>query len=660
MNHMKRSLFSLILVLSSFAIIAQTNDPVVMKINGKDVKMSEFEYIYNKNNNEDAIDRRTLDEYVTLFRNFKLRVAEAEAQGMDTTASFHKELNEYRTQLARPYLTLNNVDENMLKQAYDRAQVYNELSGVFIAFPQIKDGGSFNMIASDTLETYNKAMEARKKALKKGANFEDIVKEYSDDDRSKQSDRPGYLGWFSSMNLVPALEIPIVATPTGEISMPIRTPQGYYLIKVHSKKVNPGEVHAAHILINCPADADTVQVSDAEKKIDEIYKKLKEGVEFGKLAEEYSDDPGTAERGGDLSWFEFGKMVSEFNDMVFSMTETGSVSKPVKTRFGYHIIKLMGKREAPGYDKVIPQLKTKFERTGSFYELYKPELDKLKKEHHYSVNTATYDKLQADANVLIPTDSVFISKYKDNNETLFTLDNGRIYTVANFSEHLKNNPRSFFNLSLEVFLDKYNQFVYENLLKAEDNSLESKHPEFRNLMQEYRDGILLFEVSNKEVWEKASADTIGLAKFFETNKNKYAWNEPHWKGYVVLAKDSDTKKKMQKDISKMNTDDAVKYLLENYKVGDVSYVKVEKGLFKKGQNAFVDESIFKTGKAELPEDYKDFFLLGKLLKDLPESYTDVRGLVITDYQDYLEKEWLKSLNEKYPVIIYKEVIDTLK
>ncbi|MCC8145922.1 MAG: peptidylprolyl isomerase [Bacteroidales bacterium] len=656
---MKRSVFSLILIVSSIAVFAQANDPVVMNINGKDVKMSEFEYIYNKNNNEDAIDKRTLDEYVVLFKNFKLRVAEAEAQGMDTTAAFHKELNEYRTQLARPYLTLKNVNEDILKEAYKRAQVYNEISGLFIAFPDIKEKGVYSITPADTLETYNKAMEIRKQTLKKGADFEKLVTEYSDDENSKQLDRPGFLGWYSSMDLVPSLEIPIYNTPEGQISMPVRTPQGYYLLKVHRKKANPGEVHAAHILIACPADADTVQVSDAQKKLEEIKEKLKGGAEFSELAEEYSSDQGTASRGGDLSWFGYGRMVPEFNDKVFSMTEIGSVSEPVRSRFGFHIIKLLGKRDAAEYDKVKAQIQTKFERTGSYYEVFKPEIDRLKKEHNYSVNTSVYNNLLNTANSTVPTDSTYISGLLSDNQTLMSVD-GATYTVADFAQHLKNNPRSFFNLSTEIFQDKYDQFVYDQLMAAEDRSLEKKHPEFRNLMQEYRDGILLFEVSNKEVWERASVDTLGLADFFEKNKNKYAWSEPHWKGYVVLTKDSENKKKMQKEVSKMKPEAAVNYLLENYKVGEVSYVKIEKGLFKKGQNAFVDESVFKSGKAEFPEEYQDFFLIGKLLKDKPESYTDVRGLVITDYQDHLEKQWLESLNAKYPVKINKEVIDTLK
>jgi len=655
---MKKGLFVLVLILSTITIFAQTSDPVVMTVNGNKIYKSEFEYIYNKNNNEDAIDKRSLEEYITLFTNFKLRVAEAEAQGLDTTAVFHKELNEYRTQLAKPYLTELVTNEELLLQSFNRTQELAELSAIFISYPQLEAGAAFNVLPADTLEAYKKAIEIRNKAVK-GQNFENLVKEYSFDERAKQADRPGYLGWYSGLNLAPSLEEPIFATAAGKITMPIRTNQGYYLIKVQNKKPHPGEVNASHILITCPPDADVIQVSDALNKMNEIEQKLKEGAEFSELATEYSEDKGSAARGGDLSWFQFGQMVPEFNEMVFSMTEIGSVSQPVKTQFGYHIIKLLGKRPGATFDDLRGQLETKIERTGNFMALYQPSIDKLKAENSYSLNENSYNLLLKTTQNLAPTDSLYIAQFENNKETLFSLGDTSV-SIADFIAYLKNNPRSYFNLSSEVLNERFEQFLHQNLMEIEDKSLESKHPDFKNLMQEYRDGILLFEVSNKEVWDKASNDTLGLADYFEKNKAKYAWSEPRWKGYVILAKDSKTKKKMRKETSKMTHDDAVKYLLDNYRVGDVSYVRIEKGLFTKGQNKFVDEVIFKTGKAERPEAFQDFFLLGTLLPNMPEVYTDVRGLVITDYQDHLEKEWLKSLNEKYPVVIYKDVINTIK
>lgn len=654
---MKRYLISLACILSSIAVLAQTSDPVVMTVNGKDVRKSEFEYIYNKNNSENAIDKRSLDEYIVLFTNFKLRVAEAETQGMDTTAAFHRELNEYREQLAVPYLTNLESNEEVLLQAFKNTQELAEVSAIFVAYPQLETGMTFNIVPADTVETYKKAIQIRNKALK-GEKFEDLVKEYSFDERAKAGERPGYLGWYSGLNLAPVLENAIFTTEIGKITMPVRTNQGYYLILVHDRKPHPGEVNASHILIACPQDADAEQVADAENKIAEIYKKLEEGTEFATLAAEYSEDPGSASRGGNLSWFQFGQMVPEFNDAVFAMTEIESVSQPVRTQFGFHIIQLLEKRPSATYEDLEGQLKTKIDRTGGLLVLYQPTINRLKSENDYSFNDKAYQLLLDAAQNLSPVEDEYLTKFENNNEILFSLRKTPV-SIADFIVFLETNKRSYFNLSTEVLDDRLDQFIYDNLIAFEDKNLENKYPEFKNLMQEYRDGILLFEVSNQEVWNKATNDTTGLADYFEKNKAKYTWSQPHWKGYVIQVKDAATKKKIQKEIAKMSHDAAVKYMLDSYRVGDVSYVRIEKGLFTKGQNKFVDESVFKTGKPELSGNYKDFFLLGNLLK-APDNYTDVRGLVITDYQDYLEKEWLKYLNGKYPVVIYQDVINTIK
>ena len=540
---MKKSLIFLGLIMSAGALLAQADDPEVMKINGKSVKKSEFEYIYNKNNGEDAIDKRSLDEYITLFKNFKLKVAEAETQGIDTTAAFQTELNEYRTQLAQPYLETEK-DETLVRQAYDRAQESSEISAILISIPPMDRGP----IPNDTLAPYKKAMEVWTKA-DKGDDFETLVKEYSNDERSKQSDRPGYIGWFSPLNLIPVLEFPVVNTPVGNVSKPVRFPAGYYILKIHDKKPNP-----------------------------EI-----------------------------------------------------------------------------AYDDLRRQLENKMEQTGNFYQLHQPGIDQWKTIHQYALNTNAYQLLTETANGTHPIDSLFIATFANNEETLFTIDNQSV-SIADFIAYMLTHPRSFVSLSTEFLSNKFNDFVYERLADAENRQLEERYPEFKNLMQEYHDGILLFEVSNREVWEKASADTTGLSQYFDTHKLKYAWSEPHWKGYIVFLKNAKLKKNMQREIRKMQPDQAAQYLLNKYNTENSAQLRMEKGLYIKEQNPYVDEVVFGKAKATVPSPYSDIILIGKMLPNMPEDYTDVKGLVITDYQDHLELEWMKVLNEKYPVEIYKDVI----
>jgi peptidyl-prolyl cis-trans isomerase SurA len=224
---------------------------------------------------------------------------------------------------------------------------------------------------------------------------------------------------------------------------------------------------------------------------------------------------------------------------------------------------------------------------------------------------------------------------------------------------MKSSPQSPFSLSTEFLDERLYSFELKNLLAAEDAALENKYPDFKNLIGEYRDGILLFEVSNKEVWDKAGKDTTGLKEFFDKNKSNYKWDEPRYKGYIIHCKDQNTKKRILKETSKMNPDAAFAYTLQNYRVGEVSYVKIEKGMYAEGENPYIDEMIFKKGKAQPKEDFPEYLVIGKLLT-IPEEYTDVRGLVITDYQNYLEEQWIKKLNEKYSVTIYQEVVNAIQ
>lgn len=653
---MKAYFFPLVLLLSSVGIYAQANDPVIMTINGKDFKKSEFEYFYNKYNNEDVIDKRSLDDYIDLFKNLKLKVAEAEAQGMDTTASFLTELSGYRSTEAKPYLDNLELNEELLHKEYDRMKDMVEVSHILIPFPKAKKN-DFRIFPYDTLAIYNNAVQVRNR-IQKGESFEKIAESFSDDANIQKPERPGYLGWFTGLGLNPSFEEVAFNTPAGKIGQVVRSNYGYHIIKVNSRKENPGQINAAHILIACPADADTTQIANAQKKINEIYDELIAGADFSSLAKDNSEDPGSASKGGELGWFSYGVMVKEFQDVAYGLSEIGEISKPFKTQFGYHIVKLLGKRQIEPFEEKSKEIENKMNSGGYFILVHQPGIENMKKEYGFQKNDAGYEQLFSRANMIYPTDSSFYKSFENQDIPLFKVGDTE-YSVDQFLNYLKKNSRSPFTMSTDLLKDRLEWFEYNSLNEAKDKSLESKYPEFKNLIQEYRDGILMFEISNKEVWGKASEDTEGLTAYFEKNKQNYTWDEPYYKGYVVLAKDANTKKKMQKEIAGKSPEAAVQYLYDNYKVGQVSYVKIEKGLFKKGDNAFVDEAVFKSGVAERPAEFQDFFLIGKLLNE-PESYTDIRGMVITDYQNYLEDAWVKTLNEKYKVIIHPEVFETIK
>ncbi|MDL2243835.1 peptidylprolyl isomerase [Bacteroidales bacterium OttesenSCG-928-J19] len=657
---MKKHLFIFALIASVLGVQAQDQDPTVMKINGKDIKKSEFEYIYNKNNTETAIDKKTLDEYVELFKNFKLRVAEAETQGMDTTESFRKEFNEYRNILAKPYLDNLEKDNELLRKEYGLQSELFEFSHIYIAFPETEGAARGQFFPTDTVEAYKKALLVRSK-LSKGTKIEDLVREYSDDPQAATMEKPGYVGWYPTDRLHASFIRAMANTKAKQLSQPVRLGNGYHLFYVINKMTNPGTVNAAHILVMAQEGSDVVLLDDAKKKADSLYLALKNGADFAALASEHSEDPGSAANGGELGWFGKNQMVPEFDETVFGMVNPGEISKPIKTRFGYHIIKLIGKQAFPDFDESMSEnITSLLKRKGEGNKLLAPAVERIKRENGYSLNDQVYKKLLVTAETVFPNDSIYYKMYENDSDVLFSLDN-QSYKVSDLISYIKKNAGSNSYLSTEYLNEKYDSFLFQQLMATEDKNLEKKHPEFKHLVQEYRDGILLFEVSNKEVWERSSMDTDGLTAFFAENKGKYTWDQPRYKGYVVFAKDSKTKKKMQKGIKKMKPEEAAAFLLENYKVGDVSYVRLEKGLYVKGDNPYVDELVFKGNKAEkeLPTGFEDYFVVGTLLNQ-PEAYTDVRGLVITDYQDYLEKAWLKELNNKYPVVIYEDVLKTVK
>ena len=653
---MRTRFFSLVLIISYVGVFAQTNDPVIMTINDKSFKKSEFEYFYNKYNNEDVIDKRSLSDYIELFKSLKLKVAEAEAQGMDKTSTFLSEFSGYRSNEAKPYLENLEVNEEFVRKKYERMKELVEISHILIVFPEIKNN-NYKIFPSDTIETFNKAEQIRNRLLK-GENFEKLSKEFSDDNNSSPKERSGYLGWFAGLDLNPQFEDVVFNTSVGNIGQLMRSNVGYHIIKIHDRKINPGQINAAHILIPFQNETEAETTDDPEKIINGIYNQLMSGADFSELAREYSKDPGSASKGGELGWFGINVMVKEFQDAAFGLREIGDISKPFKSQFGYHIVKLLGKKNIDSYEEKRAEIETKLKNGGYSVTLYKSEYEKLSKEYGFQKDNAGYQMLFSKAKTVYPLDNDFYASFEKENHTLFTISNTK-FSIGQFIDFLKNNNRSAFTLSTELLEDRLEAFEYNSLMEIKDSSLENKYPDFRNLIQELRDGILMFEISNKEVFAKASEDTEGLAAYFDKNKQKYTWTEPHFKGYVVLARDTDTKKKMLKEISRKKPDEAVQYLYDNYKVGDVSYVKAEKGLFKKGDNAFVDEEAFKSGKAERTHEFSDFFLIGNVIKK-PESFSDVRGMAITDYQNYLEEIWLKSLNEKYKVVVFPEVLNTLK
>lgn len=637
-------------LIAFFALLAtmfvQAADPVLMKINGKPVLKSEFEYIYNKNNSNNSLDKKTLEEYVELFVNFKLKVEEAKAQGIDTTKSFINELAGYRSQLTKPYLTDAKVDEQVLQEAYNRMKEDVEVSHILIRIPQ-------SAAPLDTLAAWKKINAIAKRLEKE--DFAKVAKATSEDESAEQNG--GYIGWISSFRTVYPFETMAYNTKVGTISKPVRTAFGYHIIKVQGRRNTLGEVLVSHIM-RFTSQGDEAKNKAAKVTIDSIYTALKAGADFGKLASDLSEDRGSATKNGELPWFGTGRMVPEFETAAFALKNKGDISAPIQSAYGWHIIKLIDKKGIESFENMRADLEQKVKRDERANFGQKSFVAKLSKDYNFTVNTPNLDEFSKLLNNKSISDSVYLVETSKLNKPLFNIANKQ-YSQSDFAGYLKNNDQSG-NVVADVIKDKFDTFVEKELLAYEDSQLEKKHDDFRFLINEYHDGILLFEVSNNEVWDKASKDTEGLSKYFNSHKSDYKWEKPHYKGRIIYCKDKETLKTAKSLIKNLHNDSIDKFL-RNRLNDSIQYVKIEKGVFVQGENKAVDKYGFKVKKADYTptEEYPYIFAVGKNLKYSPEDYSDVRGLVTADYQEYLEKEWIAALRKKYPVEIDQNVLKTV-
>ncbi|MCF8372203.1 MAG: peptidylprolyl isomerase [Bacteroidales bacterium] len=669
----KSSLILFLITTLVFSTYAQQSDEVVlMTVNGKEVSKAEFVRIYKKNNaNEQSFDQKSLNEYLDLFINFKLKVAEAEALGLDTSKAFVDELAGYRKQLAKPYLVDKEVDQKLLDEAYEHLKWDVKASHILLRLEE-------NASPADTLKVYKRIMDLRKKILA-GESFEAVAKRASEDQSAKSNE--GDLGYFTGFQMVYPFEVAAFNTPVGEISMPVRTRFGYHIIKVIDKRPARGKIKVAHIMVAVPKTGGSEAASQA--KADSLYKRILAGEDFATLAKDNSDDHGSATKGGELPMFGTGRMVPEFEEAAFTLKEVGEVSPLVKTTYGFHIIKLLEKKGIEPYESMKQELKSRISKDARASQSRKALIAQLKKEYKFAE-----DKTHADKFYTYVTDSILKGTWdgesaKGHNATLFTLD-GRNYTEADFTDYLLKNKFKTATETVQVVVNRsYNNWVDQSIIDYEESRLEKKYTDFNYLMNEYHDGILLFELSDQMVWTKAVKDTAGLEAFYEKNKMNYMWGERLDASIYAISPDPNYNKpapedctagnaktfpKIIKIIKKRNlkklSADAVKekLLALNEKNKGNLKIDIEDGMFSKKDNVLIDAIEWKPGMVEQAGEVggKTIIVVRAIRQAEPKSLKEARGLVTADYQNYLEAEWIKELRAKYPVVVKEEVLKTIK
>jgi peptidyl-prolyl cis-trans isomerase SurA len=641
--------FALIAINSVFA---QSNkDAVLMTVGGSKITVGEFENVYHKNNNKEATnDAKSLSDYVDLFVNFKLKVKEAEEMGLDTAKSFKDELAGYRKQLAQPYLTDKDVNEKLLQETYNRLQEDIHASHILVKVSE-------NALPKDTLVAYNKIMEYRKRILK-GEDFAKVAKESAANGDPSAKENGGDLGYFTALQMVYPFESVAFNTKVGEISMPVRSRYGYHIIKVLDRRKAQGEVMVAHIMVKTAPNMTVEDSLNAFTKITEIHNKLKAGAKFDELAQQFSDDKASAKKGGELPWFGTGKMPLEFEKVSFGLANKGDYSEPMKTKYGWHIIKLIDRRGLASFEDMKNELKGKVTKDSRSQAGRVSLIAKVKADNKFKENLKMRDEFYKVVDTTLFEGLWDGSKASKLNKPMFNIGD-KVYTQTDFANYIKSHQSKRPKADIPMVINQfYRQFVDESVVAYEESHLDQKYPEFKALMQEYRDGILLFELTDEKVWSKAVKDTTGSKEFYEKNKSNYMWEE-RADASVYTCSDDKIAKQVRALLKKKKSE---KDIMAEVNKNSQLNLQVETKLFNKGENEFVDKNWNPGISADIKsKDNKTVIVVvNKLLKPEPKSYLDAKGMVTADYQNYLEKEWLETLKKKYPVTIDKNVLSTVK
>ena len=621
----------------------------LVAIEGDTISAGDFWYVYNKNADPNKITTKdSLFNYRILYDKFLLKVKEAKSLGYDTTSKFIKEFEGYKNQLADSYLKDKKVTENLVKEAYDRMKIDVEASHILISLPDFA-------MPSDTLTAYKKAVKIKKLA-ENGEDFKLLAKKYSND--PSVSANGGYLGYFSVFRMVYPFETAAYTTGEGQISKPFRTRFGYHIVKVHKKRKAVGEIKVAHILTVSKEDMPEDKQKAAEKNINDIYSRLENGEgSFASLARKFSEDMGTASKGGVLDWFGPNKFVSEFENAAFLLESNGDYSKPVKTVYGWHIIQRKDRKGIKSFEESKIDLKTKVARSDRAELSETKVLNKIKSDYKFKEYRKGIDKFYQFCDSSLLTANWEKPESKKLKTKMFKF-NGEKYTQQDFALHLKTTlvPKRGGDYR-RIVKYTYNRWI-ENILKDfEKSQLSTKRPEYVRLLNEYREGIILFDLSSERVWNKSIKDTAGLRAFHKNNSSKWQWDQ-RMKGTVYKCADAETANKVRGYLE--NKKDDV-FILEKINVKSTLNVRVEAGIYQAKDRPDTEGIFFKKGISEVYQKNEQFIVL-KVDEVLPiedKSLNEIRGSVASNYQDYLMKEWLEELRAKYKIVYNEGVFNQL-
>lgn len=651
---MLKKLFYILFVLFLANVQLQAQkETVLFSVDGVDVPLSEFEYIYKKTNGDKAdFSKASVDEYLELYKKFKLKVKRAKDMKLDTIPALQKELEGYRRQLADSYLTDKEVTENLVKEAYERSKEDVDVSHIMIS---VKGNAS----PADTLKAFQNALQIKQQINSGKITFEQAALEKSADKSAKTN--KGRLGYVTALfpNGFYGLESAAYTQKVGVVGGPVRTDAGYHIVKVNGKRPARGEMEAAHILLR--VDPKKGNDAAAKSKIDSLYTLLKKGEDFAGLARKFSEDKLTARKGGNIGFFGIRKYEKSFEDAAFGLNKDGDYTKPFKSSVGYHIVKRISKRDAEAYEIAKRRLQPKVQKDTRHQRAKAVMINRIKKEGGFSEKKSIYntfkDSLKAD---------FMTYKWKapkeGSDQVLFQFNNEMKYTLGDFAKYCQNNSRKRIRGASKTkpqgMVDNlYTDFVDEKCIKYEESQLEKKYPEFRALMREYEEGILLFEATKMLVWDKASQDTIGLDEYYQNNKDNYQWKErARITYYSVSSESANEMPKIAKSIGKLTA----KEIEEKFNSSEKTILVTKERILERGKDENLDKIDWKVGNktdwiVDRNTNAATIMKIEELIPPSRKTLKEARGYVIADYQDFLEKQWVEELKKDYAIKVNEKV-----
>lgn len=643
----RRLLLGFFFIALTTIVIGQ--DPVLMTVNGVNVSKSEFEQIFWKNKKEDVATKEDLDEYIDLFTKFKLKVTEAEELGLDTVSSFVKELEGYKVQLQKPYLIDTKINEKLIEEAYYR--INNEVRASHLLLMVKQDA-----LPEDTLKTYNRIKQIRNEINSGKITFEEAAVKYSEDESVRVN--KGDLGYFTAFRMVYPFESAAFNTAIGSVSEPFRTRFGYHLVKTVDLRKGRGTVKVAHIMLVNKKDATETEKENNRKKINEIYLKIQNGASFENMAVEFSEDRQSAAQGGELKWIKPGETFAEFDSVAFSLNENGKVAEPLLTPAGWHIIKRLDYKPVGTLESMRSELKNKIQRDSRSQISKEIFIAKLKNEYGFKENRKALKEVYK-----IMDSTAFIGKWKytpnKKMKKVIAVFAGEKITLEDVAKFIERSQRPMKEDELNAMVNaKYDEYTVSRVIEYEKSQLENKHPEYKALLKEYRDGILLFEITDQKVWSKGVRDTSGLNEYYEKHKMEFMWPDR----LKVKMFSSSNKEIIEEAYSlvrkgEIQNDSIVNYLNRDSQLN----IKYEEGVLAIEDNEFLKGNNWNSGLNEPKVINKKFVfvVLEEKLPSAPKKIDEAKGLITAAYQNELETNWINNLKNKYPVVINEEVLYTI-